>query len=336
MDTKNALETTEKALPPALRNAVELWANHTTDAASQRRADLVRDKTRALLGDGLHGRTGKPIAKGFFTYTGKSPSLVTALDVQAWQGYLESMGLSPASVYARVSRVSSWYDWALSEPTLAAEIGRNPVNLARPKAPKAYAGSKALTPDELHALLREVKAKADAGKVAAKRDYALLLFYLATGMRRSEVLRLRWRDVRLNGIVTLTYRLKGGETRSREVGDGRVRGALLDYLRTAGRLDVMTPDAPLWTSHDRAGNYTGKALTGHGLTKNLKRYAKWAGIDEFHLHMLRHSVASMLGTDEDAREMLDHRNLATTRIYRRQVTVKRDKHSTSILDKVGC
>ena len=50
----------------------------------------------------------------------------------------EAHGLAPATVYAKISRVSSFYEWAMESPELAQVIPRNPVKLARPKAPKAY------------------------------------------------------------------------------------------------------------------------------------------------------------------------------------------------------
>jgi hypothetical protein len=109
---------------PALRNAIALWADATTAPAAARRADLLRDKT-AMVG-------------AFFTYTPKPPEQVTEIDVKAWQAALEDRGLAPATVYGYLSRLSSFYQWAAQDPALAQRIPRNPVRLARPKAPRAY------------------------------------------------------------------------------------------------------------------------------------------------------------------------------------------------------
>ena len=46
--------------PPAIQNAIDLWANATTDPESGRRWDLLRDKSRAVA--------------LFFTWAGKPPS----------------------------------------------------------------------------------------------------------------------------------------------------------------------------------------------------------------------------------------------------------------------
>lgn len=65
---------------------------------------------------------------------------MTPIDVAAWRADLEQRGLAPATVYALVSRLSSWYEWAATIPELAEVIHSNPVKLARPKAPKPYQG----------------------------------------------------------------------------------------------------------------------------------------------------------------------------------------------------
>jgi len=126
----------------ALQNAIALWADARTDPESARRRDLLRDKTKAV--------------RDFFAYTDKHPAQVTALDVKAWQAELESRSLSAAIVYARLSRVSSFYEWAMSDPDLCQEIPRNPVHLARPKAPSV--------PDRKHAGTERWGGEGTAGR----------------------------------------------------------------------------------------------------------------------------------------------------------------------------
>lgn len=312
--------------PETLHNAILLWANATTDPESKRRRDLLRDKARAV--------------GGFFAWVGKPPQQVTPIDIAAWQAELEGQGLAAATVYAAISRVSSWYDWALADPDLAGKLRTNPVNLARPKAPKPYQSeaTKALDDQEVRALLGVIRSRAAGGDLVGKRDLALLLFYLATGMRRREVMGLRWGNVKIDGAgLVLTGKVKGGAIVNRAVDDPRVKAALLDYLRAAGRLETMTPAAPLWVAHDRRA--TGAALTSHAFVKNLKAYAQEAGIGAIHLHQTRHTFARVVseetGSETETQEALGHRNLATTRVYVQRVAVKRDKHSTAILDRLG-
>jgi len=90
--------------------------------------------------------------------------------------------------------------------------------------------------DELRALLGIIKAKADAGGLTGKRDYALPLFYLTTGMRRGEVISLRRRDVEIEGeAMIVSGRVEGGIIRTGKSATRRrgMRGSI-----TCGRADV--------------------------------------------------------------------------------------------------
>jgi integrase len=309
---------------PALRNAIRLWADSSTVPDSARREDLLRDKQRAVT--------------AFFLFAKKHPGEVIPQDVKNWQASLEADGLRPATIYVRVSFLSSFYAWVMRDPELGGLIGKNPVSQARPRAPKPYQTEsvKALTDEELERLLETVGRKAAAGDVVGKRDYSLLLLFVATGMRRAEILSLRGRDVRADESLILTSRIKGGNYAGREVAEPRVREALLDYLTAAGRLDVLKTDGPVWTRHDHAGRPSA-ALTSHSYVKNLKRYAREAGVDGFHLHRTRHTFARMVAEDSgsitETQDALGHKSAATTRVYVQRIAVRRDRHSEQILGR---
>ena len=309
---------------PAVLNAISLWADSCTLPDAGRREDLLRDKRRAV--------------EAFFDFTGKHPGDVTPQDVKRWQESLAGKGLRPNTVYVRTSFISSFYEWLMRDPTLGHHIARNPVERARPRAPKAYQTEsvKSLTDAELTGLLAVVAERAAAGDIVGKRDYALLLLFVATGMRRAEILSLRGRDLRLDDGLVLTSRVKGGNYAGREVADPQVRRALLDYLSSAGRLHVLKTDAPVWTRHDRAGG-PGEALSSHCYVKNLKRYARAAGIDGFHLHQTRHTfariVAEETGSIVETQDALNHSNPSTTRVYVQRIAVKRDRHSALVMQR---
>ena len=306
--------------------AIAAWADATTDASSRRRKDLRRDKSRAVL--------------DFFAFSGKSPEQVRPRDVKAWQAELERRELSPATVYAMISRVSSFYTWARKIGGLGGALPINPVNGARPKAPKAYQSEsiKALADDELDELISFVKAKADSGSTVGKRDYALLLHYVLTGRRRQEVIGLRWGDIRKNGTMIVSYRVKGGKYEVREVQSELVKAAMMEYLEASDRLESMVEDSPIWTRHDRAGK-PGGPLTSHAFDKNLKRYAQATGLPDFHLHQLRHTFATQAadetGSLTDVQEALGHENLSTTRVYVQRVGVRRDRLSERLAERLG-
>ncbi len=309
----------------ALRHAAELWADATTNAVSPRRWDILRDKRKAVV--------------SFFDHVKKTPGEVTPMDVKDWQSLLEAGGLAPTTVYCRLCHLSSFYVWALRDPEVGRHLSTNPVRLARPKAPKAYQTEsvKALTDEEFVSLLSVVRNRAGTGDIVGKRDYALLLFYVATGMRRAEVINLRGREVEVReDSMVIRSRVKGGDYLGREVSDPRVRAALLEYLEASGRAGVLSNDGPIWTRHDRAGR-PGAPLTSHAFALNLKRYAKEAGIGKVHLHQTRHTFARMVaehsGSITDTQDALGHKNLSTTRVYVQRIAVRKDRHSSYILER---
>lgn len=328
MDEKGseiALVLAQTDLQVALRGAVSLWASATT-SESERRADLLRDKQRIVL--------------SFFSHTGKLPFEVEPADVQTWLRELEEKGISAGTAYQHACLLSSFYSWAMKDPEAGQHVRRNPARLARPKAPKPYQTEsvKALSDEEVGALVSTVRRKAQAGDVVGKRDYALLLLYLATGLRRQEAIGLKGKDVHLGETLVLEYKAKGGDYRSREVREPQVKDALIDYLTAAERLHALKTDAPLWTRHDRAGK-SGETLTSHCFVKNLKKYAREAGVKGFHLHRTRHTfariVSEVTGDITATQNALDHQNRSTTRVYVQRIAVKRDLYSEEISRRWG-
>jgi site-specific recombinase XerD len=321
--SETALVPTQADLQVALRGAVSLWASATT-SDSKRRADLLRDKQRIVL--------------SFFRHVGKLPSEVEPADVQGWLRDLEGKGISSGTTYQHACLLSSFYSWAMKDAEIGQHVRRNPARLARPKAPKPYQTEsvKALSDEDVGALVATVRRRAQEGDVTGKRDYALLLLYFATGLRRNEAIGLRGKDVHVGETLVLEYRAKGGDYRSREVRESQVKEALLDYLTAADRLHVLKTDAPVWTRHDRAGK-PGEALSSHCFVKNLKKYATEAGVENFHLHRTRHTFARIIseftGDITATQNALDHQNRSTTRVYVQRIAVKRDLYSEEIFKR---
>jgi site-specific recombinase XerD len=310
----------------ALQNAIHLWAVATTDAESHCRQDLLRAKKEA--------------AASFFRYSALHPAEVKPSDVERWRAHLEERRFKPATVYARISRLSSFYEWVMKEPTLGQYITSNPARLAMPKCPKPYQteSTKALDDEQMTALIHLVRKKAEAGEVTGKRDYALLLFFITTGMRRREVIGLRGSDLELRkDDLVVRCRVKGGDYVGRAVSDPSVRTALLDYLTACGRANALGSERPLWTRHDRAGK-PGAPLSSHAFDKNLKRYARETGIGKVHIHQTRHTFARIIseetGSIVETQDALGHKNLATTRVYVGRIAVKGDKYGRRIIERL--
>ena len=302
-----------------MSNSVAVWAKSTTNSDTPRTLDLLRDKTRQVM--------------SFFELTRMHPAEVTPVEVQEWIGFLEEEGLSSATIYSYVSKLSSFYKWAGSDGRLGQAINVNPVTLARPKAPKAYNNIQALTPEEVTALLDVIPRDTHT----SRRDYAMLIWHLYTGHRRSEVASLTWGDLKYNGALQVTFLVKGGDYRSEEVSH-TCWDVLVHYLTEAGRYDDMTPDSPLWIGHGYNSDGV-SPLSSHALVKNFKKYCRQAGLGDIHLHQLRHTAAAWIADDTGdltkVQTFLGHKNIQTTRVYVRSVAVKKDTHSDGIARRLG-
>jgi integrase len=330
-DTDNEPTAASRALAApdpaaALRNAAAMWAERNTRPETLARAENIKDKVSAVT--------------SFFEFARKHPGEVTPEDVSRWRARMESRGLKPATVYARVSRVSAFFRWLMADPQLSRFIRANPAAQARPRYPRPYQSesTKALSDEEMNSLLGVTRRLAETGSLVGKRDYALLLFYFLTGLRRSEVIGLQGKDLELTGgPLVIKHRRKGGKFTAREVSDPSAYEALRDYLEASGRGNVLGSGRPLWTRHDRAGG-PGAPLTSRAFVENLKAYAREAGLAHIHLHQTRHTYARIIaeetGSFLEAQEALDHENQSTTRVYVQRITVKRDRHGRKVSARI--
>jgi len=130
-----------------------------------------------------------------------------------------------------------------------------------------------------------VLSKEDVQKLVAtcqeKRDKALILLMVDTGLRRAEVCALNWSDVNISSGLVRVVRGKGGKARSVVVGV-TTRRALLAYRR---RINPEAGD-PLFQTQQ------GGRLTGNGLRSLLLRLSERSGV-QVSPHALRRTFATM-------------------------------------------
>jgi len=89
----------------------------------------------------------------------------------------------------------------------------------------------------------------------------------------------------------------------------------------------------VWTRHDHP-KPAGEALTSHAFARNLKLYAREAGVAHVHLHQTRHTfgriVAEETGSMAATQDARDHANLGTTVVYVQRIGVKSDLYSAAV------
>ena len=205
--------------------------------------------------------------------SGNEP-LLSKASAQAWIADLLGNGAEGSTAKARAKGLRRFCAWLVAE----GELSENPMaGMAAPKVDQKVVA--ALSEDQLKRLL-----KACAGKDwRDRRDEAIVRLMLETGARASEVVGLQSADVDLDRELVTIRRGKGGKGRVVPIGAQTVL-ALDRYLRarrSRGQGDV----AALWVGAGGSFGY-------YGLSDALKARARAAGIEGFHLHLLRHTLAT--------------------------------------------
>ena len=217
---------------------------------------------------------------------------------------LRSRGLAPRSVARAVHALRGFYRYAVRE----GRIEGDPMeNLKAPRAFKAL--PRFLTTAQVEALL----AAPDVATPLGVRDRAILEVLYATGLRVSELIGLKPRDLDLE-VGLLTCFGKGRKERLVPMGRA-ARQWVQRYLDTA-RLGFARdrPAVRLFLSQ------RGGPLSRMGLWGIVRRHAVSAGVERILTpHVLRHSFATHLlenGADLRALQaMLGHADISTTQIY---------------------
>ena len=165
-----------------------------------------------------------------------------------------------------------------------------------------------LTVEEVDRLL----AAPDRRHARGVRDAAMLETLYATGLRVSELVKLRLGDVNFDAGYLVAFG-KGKKERLVPLGEVAIAG-VRTYLETARATFVRTTTDTLFLTP------RGKGMTRQGFWKLISRYAVAAGIRKrISPHKLRHSFATHLverGADLRAvQAMLGHADIGTTEIY---------------------
>ncbi len=236
-----------------------------------------------------------------------SPRGVEVADLREFVYELRSGGLTARTIGRKISALRSYFGFLQTLDVIESD----PCELLDgPKLGRAL--PTVLSQAEIDRLL-EVPETDDP---LCLRDWAILEFMYATGVRISELVTLRLRDVDLEERL-VKVRGKGSKERIIPFG-GAALEALVVYLResrpalaqAAGRAKVGT----LFISR------RGHPLTRKGAWDIVKRQVLGAGIQtRVTPHTLRHTFATHLlqgGADIAAvQEMLGHADISTTQIY---------------------
>ena len=180
-----------------------------------------------------------------------------------------------------------------------------------------------LKPEGIRLLLSQISQSSPSGR----RDYTMILLMYTTGIRVSELIGIRGKDISLTSPKTLIVHGKGNKSRYIAIVKQMVP-ILERYLNENKCLNPNNIDKYIFLNH------SGEKFTRQGINYLLSKYAAKARTVNQNLipedcspHKIRHSTAMTLveqGTDLIIiRDLLGHCSVQTTEIYAKVSTAKK-------------
>lgn len=165
--------------------------------------------------------------------------------------------------------------------------------------------------------------------IKGKRDYAIIMLMAVNGLRRSEVLNLRYGDLttrnidgeQLNGIEILG---KGQNDKQFAKLADQTYDALEDYLVN---LDIQNDKQHIFIGHGNNNKHF--LLCANYLSMMIKGKLKEIGLvgKNYSCHSLRHTAGTLLLDQtsdlNEVKNLLRHKSIATTQIYTSTLEDKR-------------
>ncbi|MDX3753683.1 tyrosine-type recombinase/integrase [Streptomyces sp. AK08-02] len=187
---------------------------------------------------------------------------------------------SASNAHQHFRALKTFFNWLLDEE----EIDRTPMRTMKP--PTVTETEVPVIPEaDLVKLFKTCRGKT----YADRRDTAILLLFLDTGVRLSELTDRRVADLDLDLMV---LRVLGKKDKWRSVPFGRATATALDrYLRAAAKHKGKALHEEMWLWWADRGK--GNRLTIWGVGTMLKRRCAEAGIDPIHPHQFRHTFAHL-------------------------------------------
>lgn len=223
--------------------------------------------------------------------------------IRNYLSYMYNKKYSSKTISRHISSLRSFYKYMLRENYIV----KNPMTLiSNPKQESKLPHF--LYYNELEAILNIPDKSTPLGQ----RDSVILELLYSTGIRVSELVNIKLKDINLS---TRKIRILGKGNKERIVLYGEYLKNLFDIYLNDGREKLVKNNQEYLVL-----NKNGSGLTTRGVRVIIDNILKKGEID-FHIspHVLRHTFAThMLDSGADLKsvqELLGHENLSTTQIY---------------------
>ncbi len=242
----------DQPIPPLIRFIFSNQAENVAATAGERLLrwsaafDEWLEERRVLLNEDMCSKARRAW-RDFSQFHGRVPWEIAEKDVLGWVDALNARGYTPSTVNQRVHAISGFYQycyehqvdlpWRPAGPDGASPPPYNPALwISRQKCPR-YAPSYYLSLAELHAFLNAIES---IGSPVSKRDYAIFLALLKTGLEPEILRAIRWGDLQLAGGAACLSVQQGEQVRRLAL-PVDVWAAILAYLQASGRLASIQP-----------------------------------------------------------------------------------------------
>jgi integrase len=320
-------------LPSSLEFRVLRRRERNLEHVQDAKPSTLRDHRFILAEPGQAHRRGKGTSRGLvMSALGARPAPeISTRDVEELLRSISSTGVAPRTVNKVRQLVCAIFHYGMrpstyglvSNPATHADRRREPE-----RGPLAF-----YAPEQVEVSARSLAAGAhrDSSRPALSdneimtrahedaQDGELVRIAAYAGLRRGELVALRWRDVDFAGRKIIVRRALSGETELRSTKSRRARevplpdqaAAALDRL---SRRDEFTgPDDYVFA------NRLGRRLDPSALRRRFERARDAAGLEPLRFHDLRHTYGSLLvagGIDlASVKAAMGHSRITTTERY---------------------
>jgi integrase len=256
---------------------------------------------------------------------------VTTREIEDLLRSVSSTGVSPRTVNKVRQLVCAIFNYGLRPSTYG--LATNPAAYADRRREPDRGPLAFYSPEQIEQLARSlaVGAHRDSSRPALSReeiearayedaqDAELIRVAAYGGLRRGELVALRWRDVDFAGRKIIVRRSLSGDTELRSTKSRRSREVPLPD-QAAAALDRLSRRAEFTSPDDYVfANRLGRRLDPSALRRRFERALRAAGLEPLRFHDLRHTYGSLLvagGIDlASVKAAMGHSRISTTERY---------------------
>lgn len=168
--------------------------------------------------------------------------------------------------------------------------------------------------EELSNFVRDliVNLKENPDKYNIQRDIMITLLLIFTGLRASELNKIKLKDLDLENNFIHNVRRKRGLISEIPIEKYYLKPLLLNYVNVRSNLDHSDSEYLFTTKN-------GLAIDRHLVYRSVSKFSKIFLGRKIHPHILRHTFATVMCMNganiSDVRDMLDHKNISSTELY---------------------